>query len=138
MKAIGSSAEGPGWNVGVAAPIAGVIGPYEADEILTTTCLYDTSLAVSDVRGKWFEHEDGFTGHVLDPRTGVGAGKACLSAVEYPSAAIADALSTAMLVAGSEGRAAIRSAFPGARFLFATGPGDAPPAIEFSDFDSHR
>ena len=67
----------------------------------------DSALSVSAVWARSFEAGGKKFGHVIDPRTGKPVNKAVLAAVALPSATETDALSTALLVAGAEGREAI-------------------------------
>lgn len=64
--------------------------------------LHDESVSVSAVRGKGFQAGDRFYGHVIDPRRGEPVRGAQLAAMVLPSGAESDALSTALLVRGSE------------------------------------
>jgi thiamine biosynthesis lipoprotein len=72
-------------------------------------------MSVSGIRGKFFEAEGKILGHILDPRTGQPAGGTELAAVVLPSATETDALSTALLIRGSEAREAIERLRPGTR-----------------------
>lgn len=130
MKGVGRSPEGPYWNVAISAANEGT----GDEEVLAVVPLSDRSLSVSDVRGKWFEADDSTFGHVLDPRSGRPVSVASLSAVECRSASLADALSTALLVAGAEERETILRGYPEARFLVASGGSDSSPIIEHCDF----
>lgn len=79
--------------------------------------LRDESLSVSAVSGKSFEAEGRTFGHILDPRTGVPASHAVLSAVVLPSATETDALSTALLTLGAPGCGQIARFRPQVRAL---------------------
>lgn len=92
-------------------------------EVLTTMCLKDEALSVSAVWGKFFQAEGKSYGHVLDPRTGQAVNAAVLAAVVLPSATETDALSTALLVRGAEGQAAIAALRPGMRTLLVSKAG---------------
>lgn len=76
------------------------------DESLTigTALLRDNALSVSAVWARAFEAEGKQYGHVIDPRTGQPVNNAVVAAVALPSATETDALSTALLVLGAEGR----------------------------------
>jgi thiamine biosynthesis lipoprotein len=79
--------------------------------------LRDKSFSVSAIRAKSFEVNGQSFGHVLDPRTGAPASGAILAAVVLPSATETDALSTALLTLGAEGRSTLLRAHPDIRTL---------------------
>jgi thiamine biosynthesis lipoprotein len=87
--------------------------PPPAPEILAVVPLRDDSLSVSAVWGKHFVIDGEVFGHVLDPRTGWPARDAVLGAVRLPSAAVSDALSTAVLLGGAGVLGQMESAVPG-------------------------
>jgi FAD:protein FMN transferase len=93
--AIGSLPDGPDWLVAIR-------DPTHPDQILTVAHLRDESLSVSAVHGKSFFKDGREYGHVIDPRTGQPTQNAILAAVIGPDATEGDALSTALLVLGSE------------------------------------
>lgn len=83
---------------------------------LDTIDLRDSSLSVSALHGKSFELDGARYGHVIDPRTGrplAFDGNEGVTAVTGPSAAVCDALSTALLVLGRDWLPDLRSRFPG-------------------------
>jgi thiamine biosynthesis lipoprotein len=78
--------------------------------------LHDESLSMSAVWGKAFVHDNVVLGHVLDPRTGQPVrGDTLAAAVAMRSATDSDALATALLVMGPEGRRRIQERFPESR-----------------------
>jgi thiamine biosynthesis lipoprotein len=79
--------------------------------------LRDEAISVSAVWGKSFEAGGETFGHVLDPRHGRPVKGAVLAAVVLPSATETDALSTALLVLGTEGHGQIFKLRPGLRSL---------------------
>lgn len=87
---------------------------------LALVLLKDESLSVSAVWGKSFQADGRTFGHVLDPRTGRPVAGALLAAVILPSATETDALSTALLVAGSSGHGQIARLRQDMRTLLAT------------------
>ncbi len=91
IVAVGSDPEGRPWKIGVARP------PDQGAEMLTVEIM-DSALAVSARHGGVV----GDVGHVMDPRTGQPAMDTRTAIVQGPSAADADALSTALLVLGDE------------------------------------
>jgi FAD:protein FMN transferase len=111
---LGCPPEGEGWKVGIAeAP--------DAPHLRATVLLRDSALSVSAVAARSFVVEGRQYGHVIDPRHGVPVHHSVLSAVGLPSATETDALSTALLVAGGEGHAAIARLRPGMRALVRAG-----------------
>jgi thiamine biosynthesis lipoprotein len=93
---LGAPSGAEAWQVAVDAP-ADFPAP---DTTLAVVPLRDASLSVSAVWGKAFTSGGRVYGHVLDPREGRPVEGAALTAVVSNSATEADALSTALLVAG--------------------------------------
>lgn len=92
VVALGAPPGAEGWGVALRDPSRGPAAPP-----LARVALRDLALGVSAPHGR--RDGDG-RGHVLDPRDGSSA-EAALGAVLHPSAAIADAWSTALLVRAS-------------------------------------
>jgi FAD:protein FMN transferase len=86
--------------------------PTQPDSHAATVILHDNALSVSAVHGKSFRAAVRVFGHVIDPRTGSPVEKTLLAAVVSPSATETDALSTALLVLGSDGIPLLRGRFP--------------------------
>jgi len=84
-----------GWSVGVRNPL-------RPDRRLGTLRLRDRALATSGSGTQFFVHEGQRYGHILDPRTGWPAQGVLSVTVLAPTAAWADALSTAFYVLGPE------------------------------------
>ncbi|HEY3912942.1 MAG TPA: FAD:protein FMN transferase [Verrucomicrobiae bacterium] len=103
---IGSPPNEEGWKVAIA-------GSKDESRTIGTALLRDSALSVSAVWAREFEAGGKQYGHVIDPRTGHPVNNAVLAAVALPSATETDALSTALLVLGSEGRQAIENLRPG-------------------------
>lgn len=82
--AIGSPPDLPGWRIKIAD------GP--------TLMLRDAAVSVSTPHGRIIQTDHGTAGHVLDPRLGQPAVGATAAVVIGPTAALADAWSTALLV----------------------------------------
>ncbi|HXP60748.1 MAG TPA: FAD:protein FMN transferase [Dongiaceae bacterium] len=102
------------------AEISATIQPQRAPgQTLATVPLRDEAMSVSAVWGRSFQAEGKTFGHVLDPRTGCPVSEAVLAAVVLPSATETDALSTALLVLGMEGRAKLAGLRPGMKSLLA-------------------
>jgi thiamine biosynthesis lipoprotein len=109
VLAIGAPPGSTGWRVAIGA---GRQAP--------TVDLCDEALSVSDSQG---QAALGTAAHIVDPRTGRPVEGAGLVAVRGPSARIADAWSTALVVLGH-----VPGTFPGSyRALFATGPSAGTP-----------
>ncbi len=94
IYAIGAPPEDDAWKLKVRHP-------NQHEDNLGQVLLCDNSLSVSAVHGKSFMWEGKLYHHVLDPRTGTPTSAALLAAVVCPSATEGDALSTALLVAGT-------------------------------------
>src|SRR5438445_650759 len=95
MAAIGAPPGEPGWRVDIADPDQPGAGRAAA-----TTRLRDAALATAANTESIVRYGSLVAGHVMDPKTGCPAGAAKQAAVITGSAVAADALSTAMLVAG--------------------------------------
>ena len=102
--------EHPGWG----RPDADV---PEHKRLVAVAKLRDEALSVSAVWGRAFEERGVSYGHVLDPRSGQPAQNALLAAVALPSGTAADARSTALLVSGGAGLAALGQAGESSRSL---------------------
>lgn len=100
MAAIGRPPEADAWIVAIPHPDeSGTSG-----DVLHTVPLRDAALSVSAVWGRKFIADDVSYGHVLDPRLGRPVASVQLAAVEMRCATPADALSTALLVMGEDGK----------------------------------
>jgi len=84
-----------GWTVAIAAPPGSALG--------ASVTLRRCALGVSAPHGRQIMRDGKARGHVLDPRTGKPCDGSLLAAAICPTAAAADAWSTALLVAGAEG-----------------------------------
>ena len=88
-----------GWPVGLRNPLF-------PDRNYATLLLKDRALATSGSNVQFFRHEGQRYGHILDPRTGWPVEGMLTVTVTAPTAAEADALSTAFYVMGLEPAAA--------------------------------
>ncbi|MEK6269884.1 MAG: FAD:protein FMN transferase [Planctomycetales bacterium] len=99
VLACGKRASGRGeepWRVGL-------VHPLRPTERLAEILLADRSLSTSGSQSQSFHYQGRRYGHILDPRTGSPADTGVLSAtVLHPSAAWADAISTAFFVMGPQ------------------------------------
>jgi thiamine biosynthesis lipoprotein len=94
--AAGSLEVEQGWSVGVCNPL-------RPDRRIGHLRLKDRALATSGSGTQFFEHEGRRYGHILDPRSGWPAEGVLSASVLAPTAAQADALSTAFYVMGAQG-----------------------------------
>lgn len=119
----GKAPDGRAWRVGLPdardsfLPTTDSIAGSATTPTSRTIELHNESLSVSAIWGKSFTEGGEELGHVLDPRTGEPVRRARWAAVVGPEAAVSDALSTALLVLGPEGRALIETRVPGYRCL---------------------
>lgn len=114
IVAIGAPPDQPAWRVALRHPAGEPVRAESVD-------LRDGTLSVSAVHGKSFVDGGREFGHVLDPRTGRPAQSALAAAVVAPSAAVGDALSTALLVLGEPGLALLGREFPDCFGMVAVG-----------------
>ncbi|WP_157506596.1 FAD:protein FMN transferase [Gemmata obscuriglobus] len=77
--------------------------PYEANASLGTLYLRDAGLGTSAATFQFFEYKGQKLGHLLDPRRGWPASGTASTSVIAPTAAEADAMSTAAFVLGASG-----------------------------------
>lgn len=95
--ALGAPPNAPGWTFLLEAPQLAQ-GKTAMEPRLVS--LKNSSLSMSGIWGRAFEHEGETFGHVLDPRTGRPVAGRVMSAVVLPSAMETDSLSTALLAGG--------------------------------------
>jgi thiamine biosynthesis lipoprotein len=93
MLARGWLAEGEPWTVGIGDPL-------RPGKRLCEVVLQDRGLSTSGSGTQFFRHAGERYGHILDPRTGQPAAGMLSVTVTAPTAAEADALSTAFYVLG--------------------------------------
>jgi thiamine biosynthesis lipoprotein len=91
----GATEDQPGWTVGLAHPL-------RPEERLAEFRLHNRALGTSGSGTQFFHYQGKRYGHILDPRSGRPAEGILSSTVIAPSAAEADALSTAFYVGGLE------------------------------------
>jgi thiamine biosynthesis lipoprotein len=97
VRAIGHPPGDPcGWPVRLKHPT-------DADRSLGTVRLRDGGLGTSAATFQFFEYNGRNLGHVLDPRTGWPVAGTASASVLAPTAAEADAMSTAAFVLGADG-----------------------------------
>jgi len=117
--AIGSPPSGAFWKMAIEHPGWGHPDANipEHKRLVAVAKLRDEALSVSAVWGRAFVARGVSYGHVLDPRSGQPAQNALLAAVALPSGTAADARSTALLVSGEAGLAALALAGERSRSL---------------------
>ncbi|MBX9578739.1 MAG: FAD:protein FMN transferase [Gemmataceae bacterium] len=114
--------------------------PNREDEGIGTVWLRDRGLGVSAATFQHFDYNGRKLGHLLDPRTGWPAEGTAAAAVTAPTAAEADALSTAVFVSGAAGADALTRTRPhlGAVVLPETPPPNPLPRGERGDRSRQR
>jgi len=102
--ALGAPPGAAGWRLLARGPDDGALG------VLT---LSDQALSVSGSLGQWVEIGGRRYGHVLDPRSGLPLERRRQALVVAPDAALAEALSKALLILGEQEGIALVAAQPG-------------------------
>jgi thiamine biosynthesis lipoprotein len=115
-----------GWLVGW---LVGVRHPTRPDRRLAEIRLRDRALATSGSWAQSFVYGGRRLGHILDPRTGRPAEGVLSTTVVAPSAALADALSTAFYVMGPQKSLDFCRGRPELGVLLAC-PGRGPGGVE--------
>jgi len=104
--------------------------PFDPESPLGTIRLRDRGMGTSGDSFQHFEIDGRVFGHILDPRTGEPAIGPASVTVLAPTAAEADALSTAFYLLGPEASASFLAEHPEAAAIFVEeGPADAPPTV---------
>ena len=112
--AIGTPLDGEFWNIAIEHPDTAV---PDHERIVAMAKLQDESFSLSAGWGKAFEENGVSYGHVMDPGLGQPVQNALLAAVALSGGTASDAWSTALLVAGPAGAAALGKASVGSRSL---------------------
>jgi thiamine biosynthesis lipoprotein len=128
VYAAGSHAERPGrgWSIGLLHPLR----PHRR---LAEFYLVDRALGTSGAGPQFFHFGGKRFGHVIDPRSGWPAEGVFSATAIAPSAALADALSTAFYALGPDGAARYCAAHPDVSAVVVT-PGKREGTIELSAF----
>jgi thiamine biosynthesis lipoprotein len=113
--AIGKPPDAPGWRLLARSAAGGFLGVMS---------LEDAALSVSGTLGEFVEIGGREYGHILDPRTGQPLSERRQAIVLAPDAAIAEALSKALLVMGERDGIALIEAQPGCEALLDDAEGD--------------
>jgi FAD:protein FMN transferase len=121
IRVAGEAAPGRPWTVGIR-------NPFAPDRLLGTFSLADGMAVATSGHYERFIEIDGVRyAHIMDPRTGEPVRGLAGVTVVARSAAEADALSTALFVAGTEAGTALLRTFPGAHAVFV--PDTQPPRV---------
>lgn len=107
LHAAGSSIVCRGDHNGLGGWPVGMKNPLFPEELLETRIIRDGALATSGNGIQFFRHQGVKYGHLLDPRTGWPVDDMLSATVFAPTAAEADAYSTAFFVLGAERSAAV-------------------------------
>ena len=129
VYAIGQPPDADSWKVAIEPPPAQARSSAHSRSMssqppesripteLPAVELRDEAMSVSAVWGRSFIADGKLLGHVIDPRTGRPVIRALLAAVVLGSATETDALSTALLVLGEDGRDSISRLRPGTKTM---------------------
>src|SRR5262245_28758866 len=109
FRTLGRHPDGHAWRLGIRNAL-------KATEVSQVVDLEDAALAVSGGYGTTFEPTGRFH-HIFDPKTGASANALADAAVIGPRATTANALATAICVAGEAQAAALLAACPGTRAI---------------------
>mgnify|MGYP004702032589 CR=1 FL=1 len=102
--------DGRPWRIGIQHPrIKG--------QVTATLLVADQAVVTSGDYERFFELDGVRYHHIFDPKTGLPGGRCQSATVVAPTAALADALSTAVFVLGPEAGLALVEQFPGALAL---------------------
>lgn len=103
------------WALGAPPGAAGwrLLARGPGDTVLGVLTLSDQALSVSGSLGQWVEIGGRRYGHVLDPRSGLPLERRRQALVVAPEAALAEALSKALLILGEREGIALVAAQPG-------------------------
>jgi FAD:protein FMN transferase len=104
------SRQGRPWRIGIQHPR----DPQKAMAVLT---LEDAAIVTSGDYQRYFEADDKRYHHIFDPATGYPATRSQSVTVVAGSAALADALATAVFVLGPDAGLALLESFPGTEGL---------------------
>ena len=95
----------------------GIQHPRDAEKVLATLSLQDTSVVTSGDYERFFIKDGVRYHHLFDPRTGYPASRCMSATVVAPNAALADALATAAFVLGPQKGLSLLERYPGVEGL---------------------
>ncbi len=104
--------------------------PCRPEKPIAHIRLKDRALGTSGAAHQFFTHEGRRYGHILDPRTGRPAHRLLSATVLAPTAAEADALSTACFVLGAQESCALLARRPGLGAVLTRPKQNEPAALE--------
>ncbi len=110
LSAWGTQADGREWIVGIG-------DPFRAGRTIRTLPVGEASLATSGSYSKYAEIEGKRYAHIIDPRTGYPATGLISVTIAGPSAELANALSTSVMVLGKQEGKKLVKRFPGYGYL---------------------
>jgi thiamine biosynthesis lipoprotein len=123
VRALGCPPGEPrGWKVAIG-------DPFRPGRVLGALRLRDRALGTSGSAHQFFTQDGRSYGHVLDPRTGWPADELASASAIAPTAAEADALSTAFFVLGVAGTRRYCRKHPGMGAVLVTKPGPNPAQV---------
>ncbi len=122
VYARGTPGSARGWEVTVCHP-------WQPERRLATVWVRDRGMGTSAATFQYLEHEGKKLGHVLDPRTGWPASGMASVSVLAPTAAEADALSTAFFILGSDAARRYCESHPGIGAILLPEGEDARPLV---------
>ena len=125
VRAVGAPPNQAGWLVAVSHP-------HRPDESIGGVLLTDESLGTSAATYQSFAFGGKTYGHVLDPRTALPVDGVASASVAAPTAAEADALSTAAFVQGSPALHRWASQRPDCRGVVLAAGADSPETWNFA------
>jgi len=96
IRAIGILPEEHAWQIGIEDPYT------DESTWFTSHSITDSALSVSAIAGKQITVDHIEYGHILDPKTGNAGSGPLVAVTSSPSAAVADAWSTAVLASGGQ------------------------------------
>ncbi len=108
-RALGESPEGGPWSIGLKNPRDSLV-------VDRAIAVVNEAVAVSGGYGMRFGHSASH--HIFDPATGLSANRLLDVTIVAPRAVVADALATAIFVAGQAAAPRLLAAHAGARALF--------------------
>lgn len=95
----------------------GIQHPRQDGAVAATLLVADQAVVTSGDYERFFEQDGVRYHHIFDPKTGLPGSRCQSASVVAPTAALADALSTAVFVLGPEAGLALVEQFPGAMAL---------------------
>lgn len=115
VVASGKNSQGKDWRVGINVPRSG----SEATSIYRSLSLHNQAVTTSGGYRNFVKYRNKFYSHILNPKTGFPVETSIASvSVVAPTALIADALDTTLIILGIEKGNALLEHYPGTRALY--------------------